>query len=176
MLDSTILIIGAMVVGPEFGPIAGFCVAAVERRGDLAKRSLLALAVGFPVGIAVTVLATLIVKWTGIAPEEFESGERRFTQFIAHPDEWSFIVAFLAGMAGVLSLSSAKSGALVGVLISVTTIPAAANIGVAAAYADWDEFGGALAQLAVNLAAIVLAGTGTLYLQRCSTCGAASVT
>ena len=30
LLDSPILIVGAMVVGPEFGPIAGFCVALVE--------------------------------------------------------------------------------------------------------------------------------------------------
>ena len=42
---------------------------------------------------------------------------------------------------GVLSLTTAKSGALVGVLISVTTIPAAANIGVAAAYAEWPRMG-----------------------------------
>ena len=39
----------------------------------------------------------------------------------------------------MLSLTTAKSGALIGVLISVTTIPAAANIGVAAAYGDWGE-------------------------------------
>ena len=58
----------------------------------------------------------------------------------------------------MLSLTSAKSGALIGVLISVTTIPAAANIGVAAALADWSEWRGAMAQLAVNLTAIVLAG------------------
>ena len=53
------------------------------------------------------------------------------------------LVALLAGAAGALSLSTAKSGALVGVLISVTTIPAAANVGVASAYGDWDEVGGA---------------------------------
>lgn len=51
-LDSAILIVGAMVVGPEFGPIAGFCVAAVQRRGDLAGRSLIALLAGFPAAIA----------------------------------------------------------------------------------------------------------------------------
>jgi uncharacterized hydrophobic protein (TIGR00271 family) len=166
MLDSTILIIGAMVVGPEFGPIAGFCVAVVQARGELARRSLSALAVGFPIGIAVTFLATLMLKWLGAPPADFEAGERRFTEFISHPDEFSFIVAFLAGTAGVLSLTSAKSGALVGVLISVTTIPAAANIGVAAAYTDWKEFGGAVEQLAVNLGMIGLAGVGTLYIQR----------
>jgi uncharacterized membrane protein len=66
----------------------------------------------------------------------------------------------------MLSLTSAKSGALVGVLISVTTIPAAANIGVAAAYADWGEWRGAMAQLAANLAGILIAGIGTLYIQR----------
>ena len=76
------------------------------------------------------------------------------------------IVALLAGTAGVLSLSTAKSGALIGVLISVTTIPAAANVGVAAAYADWNEVGGALAQLLINLGAIIVAGVGTLSFQR----------
>ena len=72
----------------------------------------------------------------------------------------------MAGVAGILSLTNAKSGALIGVLISVTTIPAASNIGVAAAYGDWDEAGGAAAQLAINLTSIVLAGVLTLFVQR----------
>ena len=71
-----------------------------------------------------------------------------------------------AGVAGVLSLTSSKSGALIGVLISVTTIPAAANIGLAAAYGDGDEWVGAMAQLSVNLTMIVVAGVSTLFLQR----------
>jgi hypothetical protein len=66
----------------------------------------------------------------------------------------------------VLSLSSAKSGAIIGVLISVTTIPAIANIGVATAYADWGEVGGAAAQLGVNLTALVLGGLARLAVQR----------
>jgi hypothetical protein len=66
----------------------------------------------------------------------------------------------------VLPLTSTKSGALIGVLVSVTTIPATANIGVAAAYGDAGEASGAAAQLAINLGAIVLAGMLTLYLQR----------
>lgn len=65
----------------------------------------------------------------------------------------------------MLSLTSAKSGALVGVLISVTTIPAAAAIGVAAAFGDWSDWRGAIAQLAINLGAIVIAGVATLLLQ-----------
>ena len=74
---------------------------------------------------------------TGLARRRLQELDDPLTQFIAKPDAFSFIVAVFAGAAGVLSLTSAKSGALVGVLISVTTIPAAANIGVAAALGNW---------------------------------------
>jgi uncharacterized hydrophobic protein (TIGR00271 family) len=166
LLDQPILIIGAMVVGPEFGPIAGACVAAIELRRDLAQRSVKALAVGFPVGILFACVGTLIFKATGIAPDDFGQLSRPLTGFASDPDAFSFIVAYLAGTAGVLSLTSAKSGALIGVLISVTTIPAAANVGVAIAYADGEEFVGALSQLLLNLGTIFLAGIVTLYIQR----------
>jgi uncharacterized hydrophobic protein (TIGR00271 family) len=165
-LGSPILIVGAMVVGPEFGPLAGFCVALVERRRDVALRSLSALAIGFPVGISAAFLFTLFAKATGMLDADFSGSMHPLTQFISKPDDFSFIVACFAGAAGVLSLTSAKSGALIGVLISVTTIPAAANVGVAAALADWSEWRGAMAQLVVNLTAIVLAGVFTLYIQR----------
>jgi uncharacterized hydrophobic protein (TIGR00271 family) len=164
ILDQPILIVGAMIVGPEFGPLAGLMVATVQSRGDLAQRSLLALAVGFPVGIAITAVVSLVFKATGLAPDTIE--QRPFTDFISHPDFFSAFVAYLAGIAGVLSLTSAKSGALIGVLVSVTTIPAAANVGVAAAYLDWNEMWGAMTQLGINLSAIVLAGITTLYIQR----------
>jgi uncharacterized hydrophobic protein (TIGR00271 family) len=165
-LDSPILIIGAMVVGPEFGPIAGLCVAIVQKRREVAKRSLIALAIGFPLAITAAFLFALFVRGVDLTPENFTVTAHPLTDFISHPDWFSFIVACFAGIAGVLSLTNAKSGALVGVLISVTTIPAAANIGVAAAFAEWGEWRGALGQLAVNLAGIFLAGILTLYVQR----------
>jgi uncharacterized hydrophobic protein (TIGR00271 family) len=165
-LGSPILIVGAMVVGPEFGPLAGLCVAIVERRREAAVRSLTALAVGFPLGITAALLFTLLAKWTGMLAPDFSGSMHPLTQFISKPDDFSFLVACFAGAAGMLSLTSAKSGALVGVLISVTTIPAAANIGVAVAIADWQEWRGAMAQLAVNLTGIVLAGVATLSVQR----------
>jgi uncharacterized hydrophobic protein (TIGR00271 family) len=166
LTDQLILIIGAMVVGPEFGPIAALSVAAVQRRTDLARRSFIALAAGFVSGITVTFAFTLLLDAIGLIPDDFSQAGHPFTDFISSPDEFSLMVAFFAGMAGVLSLTSAKSGALVGVLISVATIPAAANIGVAAALGDGEEWVGAMEQLALNLCAIFLACIGTLYLQR----------
>ena len=164
--DSLLLIIGAMVVGPEFGPLAGVSVALVERRRDLARRSLRALAVGFPVGIGFALVLSLVLRAVDSAPDRLAAVSRPATLFISHPDEYSVLVALLAGTAGALSLSTAKSGALVGVLISVTTIPAAANVGVAFAYGDWSEVRGAATQLAVNLFCILASVFVTLSLQR----------
>ena len=164
--DSPILIIGAMVVGPEFGPLAGFCVAVVQRRSALAKRSIIALAVGFPLAIGITYVAAEIGRALGIGPGQLIDASQPLTNFISHPDWFSVIVAVLAGTAGMISLTSAKSGALVGVLISVTTIPAAGNVGTAAAYGDWNEVEGAALQLGVNLVSIIAAGIFTLFLQR----------
>jgi uncharacterized hydrophobic protein (TIGR00271 family) len=166
LLDQPILIVGAMVVGPEFGPLAGLSVALVERRSDFARRSLAALGAGFPAGILGAFGVTLFYKWTGLVSDTFSTAAHNLTGFISNPDFFSFSVAFVAGIAGMLSLTNAKSGALIGVLISVTTIPAASNIGVAAAYGDWSDAGGAAGQLAINLTSIVLAGVVTLYCQR----------
>ena len=166
LLDQPILIVGAMVVGPEFGPLAGLSVALVARRTDFARRSFTALGIGFLAGIVAAWLVTLVYKWTGVAPDDFRTATHDLTGFISEPDFFSFTVAFAAGIVGMLSLTNAKSGALIGVLISVTTIPAASNIGVAAAYGDWDQAVGAAEQLAINLTTIVLAGVLTLYVQR----------
>ena len=94
------------------------------------------------------------------------TGERPLTSFIWQPDALSWIVGFLAGVAGILALTSAKSGALVGVLILVTTVPAAANAAVAVAYWVPSEAVGSTVQLLINLASIVLAGVLTLLFQR----------
>lgn len=165
-LDSAILVVGAMVVGPEFGPIAGFCVAVVQPPRSLALRSFLALVVGFPLAIAAVALASLIFQATGVTPEQFSLEDHGLARVIASPDFFALFVALCAGAAGMLSLSTAKSGALIGVLISVTTIPAAANVGISAAYGDWSAFRGSLGQLGVNLAGIMVAGTLTLASQR----------
>jgi uncharacterized hydrophobic protein (TIGR00271 family) len=165
-LDSPILIVGAMVVGPEFGPLAGICVALVQRERGLARRSAYALALGFPLAITATYFATLLFKAADITPETFSQADHQLSNVIASPDFFSAFVALCAGAAGMLSLSTAKSGALIGVLISVTTIPAAANIGVAAAYEDWTSWRGSLGQLTINLTCILVAGTAVLALQR----------
>ncbi|CAL9464587.1 DUF389 domain-containing protein [Streptomyces pilosus] len=166
VLDNAVLIVGAMAVGPEFGPLAGISTAVVQRRPRLAARSLLALLVGFAVAMALTVGFSLFMDAVGLFTEEKLEGERPQTGFVYAPDWFSFVVAVLAGAAGTLSLTSAKSGALVGVAISVTTVPAAANAAVALSYGDTVQTWGSSEQLLLNLLGITLAGTLTLLTQK----------
>ncbi|MEE3920668.1 DUF389 domain-containing protein [Micromonospora sp. BRA006-A] len=134
LLDQPILIVGAMVVGPEFGPLAALCVALLRRQPRVAGRSVQALTVGFLVAMAATVLSTWALTAAGLVGRDMLLAERPLTDFIWRPDALSWVVGLLAGIAGMLSLTSKKSGSLVGVLISVTTVPAAANVAVASAY------------------------------------------
>ncbi len=166
VLDNAILIVGAMAVGPEFGPLAGVCTAIVRRRARPALRSLIALLAGFAVAMAVTVAFSLFMDAVDLFSEAQLEADRPNTGFIYAPDWFSFVVAVLAGIAGTLSLTSAKSGALVGVAISVTTVPAAANAAVALSYGDTTQTWGSTEQLLLNLLGIIVAGTATLLTQK----------
>jgi uncharacterized hydrophobic protein (TIGR00271 family) len=164
--DSAILTIGAMVLGPEFVPLAALAVAVVQGRAAGARRAVVTLVLGFVVAIGVTAGVTLVGRALGWFGPALLSAERPQTGFITAPDKWSLVVAVLAGMAGVLSLTSAKSGALVGVFISVTTVPAAADMAISLALGGGPEFVRAATQLGINLAGITVAATATLAVQR----------
>ncbi|MFD5144961.1 DUF389 domain-containing protein [Streptomyces sp. NPDC058401] len=166
VLDNAILIVGAMAVGPEFGPLAGVCTGLVQRAPRLAARSLIALLVGFAAAMAATTVFSLVMDALGLFHHEMLDKPRPNTSFIWQPDLFSFVVALLAGVAGVLSLTSAKSGALVGVAISVTTVPAAANAAVALSYGEFGQMSGSIQQLLLNLFGIMLAGVLTLLCQK----------
>ena len=165
VVDSQVLVIGAMVLGPEFIPIAALGLALVRRRGTLFGLAARTLFVGFGVAITLTTLAALAARALGWIVTEDVTGERPGTDFIYTPDKWSFIVALIAAAAGVLSLTSAKVGGLSGVFISVTTVPAAGNVALGLAFGAWDEVTGSAIQLALNISGMVLAGWATLALQ-----------
>jgi uncharacterized hydrophobic protein (TIGR00271 family) len=125
-----------------------------------------ALVVGFTVAMAVTVLTTWGLDAIGLVSRQKLLEPRPLTSFIWQPDALSWVVGVLGGIAGMLSLTSAKAGTLVGVLISVTTVPAAANVAVAIAFGVGEEAAGSALQLVINVAAIVIAGVLTLLVQR----------
>jgi uncharacterized hydrophobic protein (TIGR00271 family) len=123
--DSPITVVGAMVVGPEFAPLAAMAVGLVLRRGDLIRRAAMALGLGFPLAMLIAAAGALLGEWTGLI-DVGVIGSLKQVDFIYQVGPFSLILAMLAGAAGMLSLTSAKSAALIGVFISVTTVPAAA--------------------------------------------------
>jgi uncharacterized hydrophobic protein (TIGR00271 family) len=167
--DSPVTVVGAMVVGPEFGPLAGIAVGMVRRRADIARRAAVALLVGFPAAIVITALLSLVARAVGLIHPGDIAGVNRQTEFIYHPGWFSLITALVAGTAGMLSLTSSKSAALVGVFISVTTIPAAGNAAVGGVLGHWNETWQSLAQLGINLVGITFAGVVTLLVRHAAT-------
>jgi uncharacterized hydrophobic protein (TIGR00271 family) len=163
--DSPVTVVGAMVVGPEFGPLAAMAVGLVRRRWDLMRRAGLAIVVGFPLAMLVTALATAAGEAGGLFERDALSHLDQ-VDFIYDVGPFSLIVAMLAGAAGMLSLTSTKSAVLVGVFISVTTVPAAGFAAVAAVLGEWDRAALSSLQLVINLAGVVLAAACVLWLRR----------
>lgn len=166
VVDSPVLIVGAMVIGPDFGPVAALCVALVKFRPARVTRALSTLALGLGASVLAALLLTLLLRATDLVAADFSLSGRGLTAFISRPDLISVVVALVAGVAGMLTVTEDRAGALVGVLVSVTTIPAAANIGVAAALLNGDEAWGSARQLVINVACMVLSGTATLAAQK----------
>lgn len=165
VLDSQVLVIGAMVLGPEFVAIAALGLALVRRRPMLLRRAATTLVVGFGIAIAIATLAALAARGLGWVETSDVTGHRPGTDFIYSPDKWSVIVAAIAAAAGVLSLTSAKVGGLSGVFISVTTVPAAGNLALGIAFGATEELWGSALQLLLNISGMVVAGWATLALQ-----------
>jgi uncharacterized hydrophobic protein (TIGR00271 family) len=166
VLDSQILVIGAMVLGPEFGAIAALGVALVQKRRSLMALASRTLVVGFATAIVATTVLALVGRGLGWIILDDVVGPRPGTDFIYTPDKWSFVVAVIAAAAGVLSLTSAKVGGLSGVFISVTTVPAAGNIALGLAFGSGHEIWGSILQLLVNITGMAIAGWITLIIQR----------
>jgi uncharacterized hydrophobic protein (TIGR00271 family) len=154
--NSPITIVGAMVVGPEFGPLAGIAVGLRLRHREAVRRGVVALVVGFVGAVAVTSAVAVLWRVTGLVNQQ-DLAASTGTEFIYQPGWFSIITALVAGAAGTLSLTSAKSAALVGVFISVTTIPAAGNGALALVFGRFHDAAGSALQLLINLTGIVLA-------------------
>ncbi len=161
---NAILIVGAMAVSPDLLPITSIAVGLVAGRRRLVARGSWALVVGLGLAGLVAAALTFGLDVVGLLPSTFEVGESILSG-ITTANSSTFLVAFAAGVAGMLALES-RASAAVGVAISVTTIPASAYLGVASGLGEVDKAAGALLVLVINLVMVVVGATGTLLVQR----------
>jgi uncharacterized hydrophobic protein (TIGR00271 family) len=166
LTNSPILIVGAMVVGPEYSAIISVALGLEQRDWRPVRRGLLVLLAGFLLAVVVTGVFALCIRAGGDAPEAYLRGIKPVSDLINSPNLYSVVVAVLAAIAGVVALALSRAGTLVGVFISVTTIPAAADIGVAAAFGNWHELRGSALQLLLNAGLLIIVGALSLRIQR----------
>src|ERR1700722_9057806 len=166
LTNSQILIVAAMVVGPEYGAIMATALGIDKRDWGAVRRGLTALVAGFALAVLATLLFGLLIRWSGHTPHLYELGIRPVSDLINSPNVFSVIVAVLAGIVGVVSLTESRANALIGVFISVTTIPAASDMGLSVAYGSWAEARGPPFQLLLNVVLLIVVGTVGLRLQR----------
>jgi len=166
LTNSQILIVAAMVVGPEYGAITSVARAANKRDGATAGRGLLALLIGFSAAVVAALALGACIRAAGLTPRAFALGVRPVSSLINTPNAFSVIVAVVAGIVGILSLTESRTATLIGVFISVTTIPAAADIGLSMSYGSWAEARGSLIQLLINVGILVVVGMVMLVVQK----------
>jgi uncharacterized hydrophobic protein (TIGR00271 family) len=162
--NNAILIVGAMAVSPDLLPITAVGIGIVARRLGLAAGALLTLGVGLGVAAGAAAVAAFLQDRFDLIPSDFSIEATGVLDSLTTVSNETIAVALVAGMAGMLALETRASSG-VGVAISVTTIPAAAYLGVSAGLREADEALGALGVLSANVSMMVLGGVVTLALQ-----------
>jgi uncharacterized hydrophobic protein (TIGR00271 family) len=166
LTNSQILIVGAMVVGPGYGAILSLAFGVTRRDLARVRSSAAALTIGFAHAVAGALLLALIIRGAGLEPRAYALGVRPVSNLIDTPNWFSFIVALLAGVVGVVSLTEARSATLIGVFISVTTIPAASDTGVSLAFGNTSEAWRSVLQLLLNVTLLTAVAIAGLPVQR----------
>lgn len=162
--NQLLLIVGAMALSPDYFMIADTCLSSVRRDRHRVLQGLRTLAVSYTAGaVCAWILTEVLTTLDIVELRDFSS--RQLILFISQPDTLSIVVAALAGIAGALAITLPDARGLVGVFVSVTTIPAAANIGVALAAHNGHAMVGAGIQLLVNVFSVLVVGAITLEIR-----------
>lgn len=162
--EDQILIVGAMAVAPDLLPVTAACTGLVLRRPRLIGQGLVSLAVGLTVACALAAAVTGFLDLFGLLPARFAVHEVGLASQ-QHIEAETIFVALAAGIAGMLAVET-RASVGVGVAISVTTIPAAAFLGVAAGVGELSKSLAALGVLGANIAMMLAGGSLTLAVQR----------
>lgn len=165
MENSTVPIVGAMAVSPDLLPLVALGYGVAARRRRIVALAAVSLGAGLLAAAAFAAGTTAAADLFGFAFER-PAGSIFLVGFVAEPSALGGIVASAAGVAGMISFESQHGSAAVGVAISITTIPAAAAIGVMAVLGELHDVVGATIVLTTNVALVVLGGALTVLAQR----------
>ncbi len=141
-VNSTAVIIGAMLISPLMGPILGIGYGVGVLDIALIRRSLKNLAIAVAIALATSTLYFLVSPLTSAASELLA----RTT-----PTIWDVLVALFGGFAGIIGMTRReKSNIIPGVAIATALMPPLCTAGYGIARGNWSFMGGALFLFAIN--------------------------
>ncbi len=163
LLDSPAVVVGSMVIAPLIGPALGASVGSVIDDEELFTQSMKYQLIGVVIAIGSAAVFAWLVRVTNIVPPGLNIAEVDEISERLAPDLLSLAVALGAGVAGIVSISTGISVALVGVMIAAALIPPAAAAGIAIAWGNPSAAIGSTALVFVNVLSVNLAGLLTLW-------------
>jgi len=156
VLDSTAVVIGAMLVAPLMTPLLGAGLALVQGNLPLMRTCLQAVILGFLAAILVGIVIGAVAPLTQLTSELAARGGVRLEDML---------VAFLSGVAASYCIARpGLSSALAGVAIAAALVPPIATVGISLALSAPENAWGAAKLFGVNVVAIVLGAALNFYL------------
>jgi uncharacterized hydrophobic protein (TIGR00341 family) len=163
LLDSPAVVVGSMVIAPLVGPAMAASVGTVVDDREMFARGLRLQVGGLVLAVLTAALFALLVRYGNLIPPLADVATVPEIRERLAPDFLSLVVALGAGVAGVVSLTSGVSSALVGVMIAVALIPPAATAGIGLAWGTPFVTLGSTVLLLVNVLSINLAALVMLW-------------
>ena len=149
-VNSTAVIIGAMLISPLMGPIIGMGFSMGTFDGQLMKDALRNLLIMFLVSLAASAAYFFISPLSLVDPTELEAR--------TSPTIYDVLIALFGGLAGMLENSRSERGTVLsGVAIATALMPPLCTAGYGLAHANAHFFFGALFLFLINTVFIIMA-------------------
>ena len=158
-INSTAVIIGAMLISPLMGPIIGVGLSLGTGDAKLLKSSATNLVVMVVVSLLFSTLFYIISPLEPVTPTELEAR--------TSPTIYDVMIALFGGFAGILENSRKERGTVLsGVAIATALMPPLCTAGYGISHLSWHFFSGAMFLFIINGVFIILATfLGVKYLQ-----------
>ena len=161
LLDSPAVVVGSMVIAPLVGPATSASIGTVVSEQRMFIRGIYLQGMGLLLAIIAAFAFAFVVRNVNLIPPITDITTVPEIRERVAPDFLSLVIAIGAGVAGIVSLTTGVSTALVGVMIAVALIPPAATVGIGLAWgAPLVTLGSGVLVLvnvlSINLAAMVV--------------------
>lgn len=141
-VNSTAVVIGAMLISPLMGPIVGMGYGLAVGDTALIRQAVRNIMVFVAISL---VTATLYFLLTPLKEAQSELLAR------TQPTLWDVLIAFFGGSAGIVALTRKEGGnAIPGVAIATALMPPLCTAGYGLAHGNWHYFLGASYLFAIN--------------------------